>query len=263
MFSRKKNQNDHVDPSAGPAPGPRVAILGDIHANLEALEAVLADIRGQGVSQIVCTGDIVGYAADPVACLERLCALNIPAVRGNHDHYAAGDIPLDPFNMQAMIAMRWTRDQLSAKHKKWLAGLPLTLGFDLFTLVHSSFPDPDRWRYVYNEISAAGSLAFQNVPLAFYGHTHVPMAFEQDEAGEVSGGPFKSIELEPGKKYFINVGSVGQPRDRDRRAAYGLFDATAQTVEIRRVEYDVAEARRKIEAAGLPLRNAERLSQGW
>jgi predicted phosphodiesterase len=238
------------------------AIISDIHANLEALQAVLADIKMLGVRQIVCAGDIVGYAADPGNCLDLIRSLDIPVVQGNHDYLISNDAPLDNISPAARDAVLWTRDQLSVDQKKWLAKLPLVVKNHGFSVVHSSFSAPEDWRYVYNESHAARSFAKQKSSLAFYGHTHRPMGFEKVETNLASYDLIDGLICKPAGQYFINVGSVGQPRDSDPRASYVMLDLNSKSIELRRVHYDIATVAKKIKAASLPARNAARLFEG-
>jgi diadenosine tetraphosphatase ApaH/serine/threonine PP2A family protein phosphatase len=238
----------------------KYAIFGDIHANLEALQAVLADAQEQGCAQFVCLGDIVGYGADPVECLEIVRALGCPVVRGNHDEGASDESSLEDLNPLAETALRWTRDQLTAEQRQWLRDLKLVRQVRDFTIVHATLDSPGSWGYVTNRFDAMASFSYQFTQLCFYGHTHVPRVFEKADA--VRAGRGFDIPMEKGVKYFVNVGSVGQPRDGDWRAAYAVYDAQAQMISIRRVEYDVVSAQAKILAAGLPHLLAERLNFG-
>lgn len=279
----------------------RIAVLGDIHANLEALSAVLADIKAQGVSRIVCTGDIVGYAANPSECIKVVCDLNCPVVQGNHDSYASGDDNLGDFNLNAMNAILWTRKHLGGEEKMWLRNLPMRVALKIeddrpeeegpselettiiepspqgtgnevkadalqVILVHSSMSDPKAWHYIMKPEKAKAELRVQEPDIVFFGHTHLPSVFSFNPQTEelVSKVPAETgvHHLETGIKHLINPGSVGQPRDHDVRASYAIYDPVSSTVEIRRVEYDISLVQKKIEAACLPWRNAERLEQG-
>ena len=238
----------------------RFAIFGDIHANLEALEAVIADALQRNCNRFVCLGDVVGYNADPKACLDRVRELECPVVKGNHDEYASTDSPLDSFNPLAEKAIVWTRQQLQEKDKDWLRNLPLVCGVETFTIVHATLADPGEWGYVLNQLDALASFSNQKTTVCFFGHTHAPRLFVRE--GSVIGLPFESVLCEPGRKYFINVGSVGQPRDGDWRAAYAVFDFEEQIASLYRVEYEVQKTKRKIVEAGLPAKLAERLELG-
>jgi predicted phosphodiesterase len=238
----------------------RIAIFGDIHANLEAFEVVLADAREQGCVSFICLGDVVGYNANPRECLQKVQSLKCPVVKGNHDDYASSDSSLESFNPLAEIAIQWTRDQLTPSEKAWLGALPLISKVRGFTIVHASLDDPGGWGYVLNQLDAAASFSKQSTELCFFGHTHTPRAYIKDSS--VVGYPFEKIDLDPGKKYFVNVGSVGQPRDGDWRAAYVIFDEEKRTIRLRRLPYDLPKTQGKILAAGLPPRLADRLMFG-
>lgn len=238
----------------------KFAIFGDIHANLEALQAVLQDAESQGCASHVCLGDIVGYAANPGECLETVRQMNCPTVRGNHDDGAASTSSLEELNPLAQAALLWTRAQLSAEQRSWLRELRLVRQVRDFTIVHATLDSPGAWGYVTNRFDAMASFSYQFTQVCFYGHTHVPRIFEKDDSVRVGRG--LEVQLQRGVKYFVNVGSVGQPRDGDWRAAYAIYDAQNQTVTIRRVEYDLCATQGKILEAGLPTLLAERLALG-
>ena len=238
----------------------RYAVLSDIHSNLEALEAVLSDAGTQSCDQYVCLGDVVGYNANPSECVQRIQELGCPVVKGNHDEQASIDISTESFNEMAEEAIGWTREHLSADDKAWLADLRLTRQVRDFTIVHASLDTPERWDYVFDDLDAIASFTYQHTPLCFFGHTHWPTAFVRDDA--VRRITVGQIMLAGSRKYFINPGSIGQPRDRDWRAAYCIYDTERQVVEERRVKYDLETAQRKIRQAGLPERLADRLAFG-
>jgi diadenosine tetraphosphatase ApaH/serine/threonine PP2A family protein phosphatase len=239
---------------------PVYAILSDIHGNLEALQAVLKDAGEHAATHYVCLGDIVGYNANPSECLEMIRALGCKCVCGNHDHFCSFDDDLTGFHPMAADAIDWTRRQLSADQQKVLADLKLVERVENFTIVHSTLDMPDMWGYVFESLEAEASFNYQLTTVCFYGHTHVPMAFQK--ASIVEGGVFTKLKIALGKKYFINVGSIGQPRDGDSRASYGLYDMEKHEIELRRIPYDVATAQEKIRKAGLPERLAARLAIG-
>ncbi|MBV8532915.1 MAG: metallophosphoesterase family protein [Verrucomicrobia bacterium] len=238
----------------------RFAIFGDIHANLEAFEIVLADARVQRCTAYICLGDVVGYNANPRECLELVQSLKCPVVKGNHDDYASSDNSLESFNPLAEAAIQWTRDQLNSSEKSWLGALPLISEINGFMIVHATLEDPGGWSYVLNQLDAAASFSKQATELCFFGHTHAPRAYIKDSS--VVGLPFEQLVLEPGKKYFVNVGSVGQPRDGDWRAAYVVFDEERRTIRLRRLTYDLPKTQEKILSSGLPPRLADRLAFG-
>ncbi len=238
----------------------KYAIFGDIHANLEAFEAVLADAEQQGCTDYVCTGDIVGYAADPNECLRIVRDMNCPVVKGNHDEEAILNTSLEGLNPLAKQAMEWTRAQLNEDEGNFLTNMKLVRQVADFTIVHATLDTPGSWTYVTNKFDAMASFSYQFTQLCFYGHTHTPRIYVRGDSIE----PLEEMEvnLEMGRKYFINVGSTGQPRDGDWRAAYAVYDAENQNVEIRRLDYNIRKAQDKIIDAGLPEMLAHRLSLG-
>lgn len=238
----------------------RIALFGDIHANLEALDAVLADADAQGCDHYICMGDVVGYNADPVACLERVRAMDCPVVKGNHDEDASGTHSLDAMNPVAAAALMWTRAQLGEEQRTWLRRLRMVRQIEDFTVVHSTLDQPANWNYVTNKFDAMSNFSYQFTQVCFHGHTHVPRVFIKST--KVQEEPAESLAIEENAKYFVNIGSVGQPRDGDWRACYAIYDLEHHLVVFRRVEYDLALTQRKILDAGLPPLLAERLAEG-
>ncbi len=243
------------------------AILGDIHANLEALQTVLDDCRRQGVTDFLCTGDVIGYNASPKECMRIVRdELGCPVVKGNHDHYVSSEQNLNDFQPHAAFVIQWTRNQLSGEEIQWLADLPWSVTIPGITLVHSTNDRPENFGYVFDNLQAEANFLVQKTPLSFHGHTHCPMIYEKSMNGvfriDPAEIPAHEMKLPVGRKYFINVGSVGQPRDGDPRAAYAIYDVATKVVRFRRLEYDIAAAQAKIRAAGLPERLAERLAVG-
>lgn len=238
----------------------RYAVIADIHANLEALEVVLNDAKEQKCTHYCCVGDVVGYNANPKECLDIVRGMGMPCVKGNHDEYCSIEGDLEGFNPHAAEAVNWTRKQLSDDDRKWLRELKYVRLVASFTVVHATLDGPQRWGYVFDRLAAAASLTYQNTAVCFFGHTHVPLAFIRDSV--VRGGTYSKFHVEQGKKYFVNVGAVGQPRDGDPRAGYVVYDMIDQTIELRRLDYDIAKAQKKILDAGLPQRLADRLAVG-
>jgi len=240
----------------------RFAILGDIHSNSDALRAVIDDARGQSVTDFLCVGDIVGYNADPVTCIalvrDELAAVT---VRGNHDHYCAYDEHLGDFQPLAASAVDWTRRQLSEADVAWLRDLPLQKLHMGVGLVHSTLDMPDRWGYVFDLLDAEAHFNYQSTTLSFHGHTHVPIVFAK-QGGDVFRYEPSTFHVAIGTKYFINVGSVGQPRDGDPRSSYVIFCPRSKTIEFRRVAYDVEAAMERNAQANLPERLIKRLAIG-
>lgn len=238
----------------------RFAILSDLHANLEATEAVLADAEARGCDRFVCLGDVVGYNANPHECVAIIQKMNCPIVKGNHDEQASLAESSRDFNALAEAAINWTRANLTSGDKAWLRDLPPSRQVDDFTIVHATLDMPNQWGYVFNSLDAAASFTCQHTSLCFFGHTHVAGAFVRDDG--VERIRVEKLTIEPGKKYFINAGSVGQPRDGDWRAAYCIYHADKDYVEQRRVKYDIGATQKKIMEAGLPRLLAERLELG-
>jgi diadenosine tetraphosphatase ApaH/serine/threonine PP2A family protein phosphatase len=245
----------------------RYLILSDIHANLEALEAVLAAAPPEQYDRLLVLGDIVGYGADPNAVTERVRALKPHAViRGNHDKVAAGVESAEGFNQAARFAAMWTLNQLTPENRDYLVQLPVgPLVVDEVEICHGSPDDEDE--YVFEPVDAIESLRGTQRPLCFFGHTHVAIGYWMslttfDVIVSASEGD-TAIELELGeRRYMINPGSVGQPRDGDARAAWAEYDSSTNIVLLRRVAYDFASAQAKIVRAGLPEGLAKRLAVG-
>lgn len=241
------------------------AIISDVHANLEALEVVLADISARRPDAVLCLGDFIGYGPDPVACVERLRPLLRAAVLGNHDVAAleTHDAVAAKFNPFAYEAVVWTRRQLTDAVRGYLDGLPRRATPDGFLCVHGSVRDPIE-EYIFDIETARASFEAAPFPWCLVGHTHMPAVFVQ--AGESIIGepllPDRPLRLLADRRYIINVGSVGQPRDGDPRAAYVVLDTEAQTADLVRLAYPIARTQEKMLGAGLPAMLAERLAYG-
>jgi predicted phosphodiesterase len=241
----------------------RIGILSDVHANLEALDAVLADVEQQRCDALVCLGDFVGYGPDPIECVARLRGRLRAAVVGNHDRAAVGGRPIDDFNAYAQEAIIWTQEHLDAETRDYLLGLPERDEVEGLLLVHGSPRQPVD-EYVVDGRTARASFVADPFRIAFVGHTHVPAMFEEVRhrvrlAEWLPGIP---KPLRSDHRYIINVGSVGQPRDSNRDAAYVTFDAAERSVTLHRAPYDLAATQRKMEAALLPVPLIERLAVG-
>lgn len=263
MF-RRWIPEDSCGKSAGEGFGSvRYGIISDIHGNLEALHAVLAALRD--MDEIVCLGDIVGYGPDPDECCQKVMHQCTVILVGNHDRAAVHPEEALTFNNDARDAALWTADHIAPKTRMFLSTLPTTalLGCEVL-LVHGAPSDPDL--YVASLFDATDEFPAMDRPICFYGHTHIPEAYLLRE-GEILPErldihPGKPVTLEAKTKYLINVGSVGQPRDGDWRAACGVYDEAKGTVEIRRVPYPVQDTAAKIARVGLPVSLAERLEVG-
>ena len=232
----------------------RYAIISDLHANRQAFRAVLADIESSGVDQIICLGDIVGYGPSPAEVLSLAYSHVHHFVLGNHDAVIAGTVSADCFNDHARKSIDWTAKQLDAKARKFLAGLPLVLEGDGFRCVHGEFTDPPAFNYMREELDALASWATApRERILFAGHTHVPAMFVIGESGRAHALPPQDFRLEPGKRYIVNAGSVGQPRDGETRACWVLFDATEGNVFFRTTTFDLAGFKADLAAAHLPV----------
>lgn len=242
----------------------RYLVLSDIHANLEGLEATLAAAPGHDA--ILVLGDLVGYGADPNAVIDRVRALaHTTFIRGNHDKVAAGIARVDGFNHLARQAIEWTASALTPDNLEWLRALPEgpTVIDDFVEICHGAPFDEDV--YIFDDLDARRAFSVMRRPVCLFGHTHVPSVFRFAEAMEPVGPPrgerFR-ISIEDRRRYLANCGAIGQPRDGDPRAAFGLLDTDEQTLTVLRVAYDVAGAQAKIIAAGLPEMLAQRLAIG-
>ncbi len=240
----------------------RYLILADIHANLQALDAVLEDAAARGYDDVLVLGDLVGYGADPAAVIDRAMALRPAAmVRGNHDKVCAGLEPATVFNDAAQHAAEWTESILSPGHLALLAALPRGPArvTDAVEICHGTPFDEDY--YLFDLLDAQRAFESASARLCLFGHTHVPAAFASAEDPIRTGEVETDLYLPEGPA-LVNVGSVGQPRDGDPRAAYGLLDVEQNRLQLCRVAYDVAEAQVRIRRAGLPEWLAERLARG-
>ncbi len=215
----------------------KYAIIADIHANLQALQAVLRDMKLQCCTHAACLGDIVGYNANPKECLDIIRRMKIPCVKGNHDEYCSSDERLEGFNPQAAEIVEWTRRQLTDDDRQWLKNLPLIQLVSGFMIVHATLEGPQRWGYVFDKLAAAASFTYQNAAVCFFGHTHIPVAFVRDTV--MRGGTYSKFKVEKGKQYFVNPGAVGQPRDGNpNKAAYATYDLGSRIIELRRVAFE-------------------------
>jgi len=238
----------------------RIAVLSDIHANLPALDSVLGHAgRVDGIWHL---GDVVGYGPDPDGVIGRLREVGAVGVRGNHDAAAAGGSEIDWFNPDARRAMEWTRTALSPDSVAWLKGLPERRTVEPCELVHGSFREP-MWEYVTSPAIARDSLSLLHQPIGLHGHTHVPVAYVDNDGGVEHFGPRDggSIALEA-RRALVNPGSVGQPRDGDPRASYMVLDPVAGEITWHRVAYDVEAVQSAMRAVGLPGFLVSRLSVG-
>jgi diadenosine tetraphosphatase ApaH/serine/threonine PP2A family protein phosphatase len=242
----------------------KILIISDVHANLTALEAVLADAGP--VDETWCLGDVVGYGPDPNECIAMIKGLpNLTCLMGNHDLAAIGDMGLETFNGDARRSLLWQKETLTKDSLEFLQARPKDLQvFGQVSLVHGSPRDPV-WEYILNTQVALNNLSHFTTPWCLVGHSHFQAIFQYHPEKE----DIRLVLTEPGVVYpmkdraILNPGSVGQPRDRDTRAAYAIYDSEANTWQPKRINYDFSQVQDRIHKAGLPARHAERLSGGW
>ena len=231
----------------------RIAIISDIHANLEALKKTIDLIKEDPVDKIVCLGDIVGYGANPNECLALVRETTPYILLGNHDEATVQISKTEYFNPFARIAAEWTNKELTKENEAFIKNLPYSLELNDMPFVHSSPFEPQEWHYIITVADAQMNFSYFSQPVCFVGHSHVPGIFCED---------IWTTELVSGKKFLINVGSIGQPRDNDWRLSFGVIDTEAWHYDNIRAEYDVQRAAEKIRKAGLPKALAERLLVG-
>jgi len=231
----------------------KIAVISDIHGNLEAFSAVLAEIDKRNIQSIYCLGDIVGYGPNPNECIELMRSRIIPSVAGNHDKAVTGELSIDSFSQMAKAGVLWTKSEITEENEEYLLNLPYIIQEHNIVFVHSSPDYPEEFRYLLSPEDARESFDYFSTPLCLVGHTHRPVIFCEDD---------KTKEITAEKKFIVNVGSVGQPRDGNWRACFVIMDTEQYTLEFVRVEYDVESVRRKIEANGLPQKLADRLLAG-
>jgi diadenosine tetraphosphatase ApaH/serine/threonine PP2A family protein phosphatase len=244
----------------------RLGIFSDVHANLEALQAVLRAYRDAEIDQYVCLGDTVGYGANPNECCQLVRDFTDLVILGNHDAACAGRMSTEWFNEAARIAVEGHQSMLDAAHMRWLARLPYRIELDGMLLCHGSPCRQEEFPYIVDEADVA-ALVRQDCarqPLIFVGHTHRGTAFvwREQPVLRVWEDPHTTVRVLPGHRYVFNVGSVGQPRDGDWRASYGILDTDVGVFELRRAEYDVDTASEKIARLGFPPALSERLFLG-
>ena len=238
----------------------RIAVLSDIHSNLVALDAVLADAGT--VDAVWQLGDVVGYGPDPDGVVARLAAIGAQGVLGNHDAAALGGPEIDWFNRDARAAAAWTRDTIGDATRSWLGALPTTTTLHDVSLVHGSPRDPLR-EYIVDGEAARENLAEIDTRIGLHGHTHIPVAWLEAEPHIELLRPADGARLAlEGRRTLLNPGSVGQPRDGDPAASYAILDPDADTVSWHRVAYDIAAVQAAMRAVGLPIRLIERLADG-
>ena len=240
----------------------RYGILSDIHANLEAYEAVISALKEEQLDKLIIVGDIVGYGADPKECISLTKSLSAGIVCGNHARSAAGFMDVNWFNDYAKKAVLWTQGVLSEEEKQFLREPGLIFKDENIIAVHGSLDNPSDFNYIMGINDAEVTFLKMDKRLCFIGHSHRPMIFAKGNMLNIEVIFEQEIRLEKERQYIINIGSVGQPRDGDNRASYAVYDTERQEVSIKRVKYNIRKARDKILEAGLPEIFAYRLSEG-
>jgi predicted phosphodiesterase len=242
----------------------RYAFISDIHANLEALEAVFDDINSQAIDQIICLGDIVGYGANPNECADIVKKKCPTILLGNHDAAAVELLSTQHFNIHAKIAIEWTTQSLRKEVKETLMGLLLKSTVEQMTLVHATPYEPNMWYYITSLEEAAFNFQFFDTQICLVGHTHIPIIIVLDDQKELYVHQDTSIRLSetPGARLLINVGSVGQPRDRNPKSCYGIFDTDTTEFIYRRVAYNIDKTQQKMKKIKMPDFLITRLEDG-
>ncbi len=238
----------------------KIAIISDVHANLAALDVVLASIEAEGVDRIICGGDLVGYNAEPREVVAKIRELDIPCVIGNHDAAVVGATDPENFNAPARAAVEWTAQQLDDDSLEYLRGLPYITRIESFTMVHGTLHKPEQWGYIFSAYEAEEHFQHQRDTVCFIGHSHIPGVFIAGDMITVSRS--SRVRIQAGHRYVVNVGSVGQPRDNNPAASYAIYDMIENTIHFKRVPYNVQATQQKILDAGLPNVLAMRLALG-
>lgn len=240
----------------------RYGIFADVHSNLEALETVIHAYKKEAIDKYLCAGDVVGYGANPQECAGQVKMLAMITVAGNHDWASVNLFATDYFNPFAREAVSWTAHNLDEQGRYFLEQLGLIYKNEHLTMVHGTLDDPGDFNYMTDDYIAGKTFALLKTNICFVGHTHVAEIFIKDRDGRIYYQENNAIDIKEGNKYIINVGSVGQPRDGNPQAAYCIYDTDAKIAQMKRIDYDVQTARKKIIARGLPRFLGERLLIG-
>lgn len=250
----------------------KYGIFSDIHANTEAFDVVLKALEQNGVDELICCGDIVGYNASPDECVTTIINLGVRAVMGNHDKALIDPAEERLFNQYGLAAIRWQRSQVTPSHQNYLSQLPLRLKItgqstqETFQVAHGSLDTQAPFEYISSPMEALRMTEIMSTDLCFIGHSHIAGIFSVDSDGDVEyyrASYGIEMVLEPAKKYIVNVGSVGQPRDRNPQASFCIYDTSTRKISIHRVDYNIESTITKVTKAGLPLFLADRLRIGW
>lgn len=242
----------------------RYGILGDIHSNLSALENVLTCLSKEHVDHIISVGDVVGYGAAPRECIALVREVGATVVMGNHDAACIERLDMLYFNPYARAAVYWTRDAIEEEDRTWLQSLPMVQHLEHCSVAHGTLFQPEQFDYIQSPRDADPSLDVMTLPVCFVGHTHVPVTLMRmpDDPTRTAYTVDTEVDVEEASRALVNVGSIGQPRDEDPRAAYAVYDSVEGRVWIKRVEYDIDREAKRIRDAGLPPMLADRLYLG-
>jgi len=238
----------------------RIAVISDIHANKEALDAVIESIEKHSINKMYCLGDLVGYGVEPKYCIDTVKEIFDVCLKGNHDHVASKGDGYSQFNSDAQVSAKWTSKNILKKHKMYLGNLELTSSLEKMFFVHSTPDKPEQWKYISNALQAGRQFPYFDGKICFVGHAHIPGLYTVDGYDRMYREGL--IFLDKTKRYIVNVGSVGQPRDMDPRACYVIYDEDWGTIEFVRILYDVYRASKKIAEAGISEFNAKRILVG-
>jgi len=240
----------------------RYALISDIHSNIEAFESVLADIDAQKADRLLFLGDIIGYGPNPNECVAKLLQVADLSLGGNHDWAVVGKTPDDYFNPFAKEAVDWTGRVLREDHRDFLKRTRAADTFDGFQVAHSTPFAPEEWRYIMSQKEAVENYSSLVLPVCFIGHSHQPLVIEYDGPETLKVSREQVFTLDPAKKYIINIGSVGQPRDANPHSCWAMYDSDEGTVTFHRVPYDIQAVQRKMADVGLPRYLIDRLAVG-
>ncbi len=240
----------------------RIGIFSDVHGNIEALEVVLQALKYENVDRTICLGDVVGYGPNPNQCVDKIIEEVDHVIAGNHDYAAIGQVSTQYFNEYARQAIDWTQDVLTSTSVHFLSQLPLIHIEEEITFVHATPEAPEEWHYIFTNDHAYRNFHVLETSVCFVGHSHTPVAFVLDENEDIAICNATEISIIEGKKYIINEGSVGQPRDGDPRACYGILDTHAKRFHLQRLSYPVDQVQEKMWKEHLPSYLIHRLAVG-
>jgi len=240
----------------------RYGIFSDVHSNLEALETVIKAYKSEKIDIYLCLGDVVGYGANPVECIQITKDIAQITIAGNHDWATAGLFSLEYFNDWAKKAVLWTQEKIDSANHKFISSLRLVYENEDLVLVHGTLNQPEEFNYMTDLLQASRTFALMRKSICFLGHTHSVGILIQDKEERIDYQREERLKLKEGYRYIVNVGSVGQPRDGNNKASFCIYDTKKQEVSIKRIDYDVKSAQAKIIAADLPRFLATRLSAG-